>query len=204
MGKIAKRLPSWKTTYLIFVFAPIFLGLGYFFTWFNPNPSMMFPALAAVVLYYATTFHYYRQTSGFKSLWRRHKKGNSRWQDYAYSAGGFLAFFLLAFAGIYVTTAGLLNRVVGTEFEKEFTVSAFYDPHQRYCDYKLILKEFSRPIGLEGFCVRPNYFPQKLAKGSKVTAYGKESILGVQFIDFKANQRFEADAQNKRAAQAIR
>ncbi len=204
MGKITKRLSRWKTTYLILVFAPIFLGLGSFFTWFNPNPSMMFPAFAAVVLYYAATFHYYRQTSGVKSLWRRYKKGNSTWQDYAYSVGGFLAFFLLAFAGIYVTTACLLNRVVGAEFEKEFTVSAFYDPHQRYCDYELTLKEFSRPFGLGGFCVRPNYFPQGLAKGSKVTAYGKKSILGIQFIVFKANQRSEADVQNKRAAQAIR
>ena len=105
---------------------------------------------------------------------------NLMWGHYFGAAFGFVMFFFLAYAGIYVTCAALVASVIGTDMNREFTISAFYNSRQRTCDYKLALEEVSPAMG-DGFCVGSGYRFEKWRKGSKVTLYGRESILGFRF-----------------------
>jgi hypothetical protein len=174
------RIPAWAITNTLLLFTPIILGLGVFSMWFVPNPSIKLPAVIFLALYYTVVFRIGKRTSGVKSRWAEFQKTHPTWREYSWSALGFVMFLLLGFAGIYVTSAALITSAFGTDVEKEFTVSAFYDPYQRRCDYLLLLKGLSPVLG-NGFCVSSNDAKGTWRKDSKVRLYGRESILGFRF-----------------------
>lgn len=180
MRKRSNPIPTWATTNTILLFAPIVLGFGVFFMWFIPNPTIKFPAFLVLVLYYSVIFRICKYTSGVTSLWTEYQKTSPTWREYSGAALGFVMFLLLGFAGIYFTSAALITTAFGTNVKREFTVSAFYDPHQKRCDYRLVLKEVSPVIG-NGFCISSSNAKRTWVKDSKVVLYGQESILGFRF-----------------------
>lgn len=171
------RIPAWAITNTLLLVAPLILGFGVFSMWFVPNPSIKLPALIFLALYYTVVFRICKRTSGVKSLWAEYQKTHPTWREYSWAALGFVMFLLLGFAGIYVTSAALITSAFGTDVEKEFTVSAFYDPYQTTCDYRLLLKGLSPVLG-NGFCVSSYDAKGTWLKDSKVTLYGRRVSLG--------------------------
>jgi hypothetical protein len=183
MNKLG-QIPAWAVTNTVLLFAPVVLGFGVFGMWFLPNPALTIPALVVLLLYYTVVLQICRHTSRAESIagsmLGQFRKINASWREYALSGVGLAMFLLFAYAGLYVTSAAWITSAVGDDVTKEFTVSAFYDPHQRRCDYKLILKEVSPVIG-KGFCINSGETRAQWVRDSKVVLSGKESIFGFRF-----------------------
>jgi hypothetical protein len=167
----------WAYTNTALLIAPVILGFFSIRIWFVPNPATKVPSFAVLVVYYAAVFYICKRSSGVESIWREYSKKRHTWQQYLGTAAGLALLSVVSFAGIYITGASVLTAVIGGEVERRYIVTAFYDPHEKRCDLKLILKDIS-PALRNGFCVGSDYSHRRWEKDSEVVLHGKESIVG--------------------------
>lgn len=175
-----QNVPSWAYRNLALLVLPLLLGLVAFFMWFTPNPAIQAPCLALLFVYYAVVIRICKRNSGLESLWGPYLKAKPPVHQTLGALAGLVMFAALAFFGFYVTGAALLTTAFGSPVEKAYTVVAFYDPHLKRCDRKIILEGMSPVLG-KGFCVSASYPAGDWVKGSRVILHGKESILGFRF-----------------------